>query len=206
MRFTSFERGGRKAIALAVHDGWRGLAEGETGFPGTLQALIEADGEALPSAAKTLAVAPEVRLEDVTLLPPLWSPEKIICVGLNYKDHSSESGFTQPDYPTIFGRFNSSLIAHRAPILRPPFSEQLDFEGELAAVIDKTARDVAEHEASPMSPDIRSSTTPPYATTSSRRRNGRQARTSTTLAHSTPILSRPMNCRRAAMGCIYGRG
>jgi acylpyruvate hydrolase len=147
MRFTSFERGGRKAIALAVHDGWRGLAEGETGFPGTLQALIEADGEALPSAAKTLAVAPEVRLEDVTLLPPIWSPEKIICVGLNYKDHSSESGFTQPDYPTIFGRFNSSLIAHRAPILRPPFSEQLDFEGELAAVIGKTARDVAEHEA-----------------------------------------------------------
>ena len=55
MRFTSFERGGRKAIALAVHNGWRGLAEGETGFPGTLQALIEADGEALPSAAKTLA-------------------------------------------------------------------------------------------------------------------------------------------------------
>lgn len=83
----------------------------------------------------------------MTLLPPLSNPEKIVCIGLNYKDHSAESGFKQPEYPTVFGRFNSSLIAHGAPILRPAFSEQLDYEGELAAIIGKTARDAAEEDA-----------------------------------------------------------
>jgi acylpyruvate hydrolase len=81
------------------------------------------------------------------LLPPLANPEKIICVGLNYRDHSAESGFKQPDFPTLFGRFNSSLIGHGAPLLRPPQSEQFDYEGELVAVIGKTARDVSEENA-----------------------------------------------------------
>src|ERR1700733_11608039 len=116
MRFVSFERGGRKALAAARHDEWRGLAESYYGFPGTLQMLIEAGGTALVTAGKALASAPKVQLDEVTLLPPISSGEKIICVGLNYKDHSSESGFKQPEYPTIFGRFNSSLIAHGAPI------------------------------------------------------------------------------------------
>jgi acylpyruvate hydrolase len=147
MRFVSFERGGRKALAAARHDEWRGLAESDDGFPGTLQMLIEAGGTALVTAGKALASAPKVQLDEVTLLPPISSGEKIICVGLNYKDHSSESGFKQPEYPTIFGRFNSSLIAHGAPILRPSFSEQLDYEGELAAIVGKTARDVSETEA-----------------------------------------------------------
>lgn len=147
MRFASYECGGKWGIAAAVNGGWHGLAEGDAGFPGSLQALIEAGGDALAEAGKALAGAPLVDLSSVTLLPPLSHPEKIICIGLNYTDHSAESGFKQPGYPTIFGRFNSSLIAHGAPILRPSFSEQLDYEGELVAVIGKVARDVAESDA-----------------------------------------------------------
>lgn len=147
MRFASYECGGKWGIAAAVNGGWHGLAEGDAGFPGSLQALIEAGGDALVEAGKALAGAPLVDLSSVTLLPPLSHPEKIICIGLNYTDHSAESGFKQPGYPTIFGRFNSSLIAHGAPILRPSFSEQLDYEGELVAVIGKVARDVAESDA-----------------------------------------------------------
>lgn len=147
MRFASYMTGGKHGLALKTQDGWRGLAEGEPGFPGTLQAVIAAGGDALSRAGAALAAAPAVDLGSVTLLPPLSDPEKIICIGLNYKDHSAESGFKQPDYPTVFGRFNSSLIAHGAPILRPAQSEQLDYEGELAAVIGKTARDVSEADA-----------------------------------------------------------
>jgi 2-keto-4-pentenoate hydratase/2-oxohepta-3-ene-1,7-dioic acid hydratase in catechol pathway len=76
------------------------------------------------------------------LLPPLRRPEKVICVGLNYREHSAESGFNQPDYPTLFGRFNSSLIGDGAPIVRPRASIQLDFEGELVAIIGKPGRNI----------------------------------------------------------------
>lgn len=145
MRFASYETKGRPGLALQAGTGWRGLAEGDAGFPGTLQTLIER--AALADGAARLASAPEIDLDDVTLLPPLSHPEKIVCVGLNYRDHSAESGFAQPDFPTLFGRFNSSLIAHGVPILRPRLSEQLDYEGELVAIIGKTARNVTEAEA-----------------------------------------------------------
>ena len=147
MRFASYATAGRSGLALKSDAGWRGLIDGEAGFPGTLQSVIEAGGDALARAAAALAQAPVVDLSKVMLLPPLSHPEKIICIGLNYKDHSAESGFKQPEYPTVFGRFNSSLIAHGAPILRPSFSEQLDYEGELVVVIGKAARDVAEADA-----------------------------------------------------------
>jgi len=144
MRFASYEQQGHRGIALAEGDHWRGLTAADAAFPGTLQQLVQAGGGALTRAAEVLAAAPVVDLAAVKLLPPLSAPEKIICIGLNYFDHSTESGFKQPDYPTIFGRFNSSLVAHGAPILRPALSDQLDYEGELVAVIGKTARQVSE--------------------------------------------------------------
>jgi 2-keto-4-pentenoate hydratase/2-oxohepta-3-ene-1,7-dioic acid hydratase in catechol pathway len=147
MRFASYAQNGRQGLATLVNTSWRGLTEADAAFPGTLLSLIEAGQAALAAAAATLAKAPVVDLGSVTLLPPVSNPGKIVCVGLNYTDHSAESGFKQPEYPTLFGRFNSSLIAHGAPILRPAFSEQLDYEGELVAIIGKTARDVAEADA-----------------------------------------------------------
>lgn len=147
MRFASYAQNGRQGLATLVNTSWHGLTEADVAFPGTLLSLIEAGQAALAAAAATLAKAPVVDLGSVTLLPPVSNPGKIVCVGLNYTDHSAESGFKQPEYPTLFGRFNSSLIAHGAPILRPAFSEQLDYEGELVAIIGKTARDVAEADA-----------------------------------------------------------
>ena len=104
-------------------------------------------GNRLSDAAAVLARAKPVDLDRVTLLPVLSNPGKIICVGLNYADHSAESGFKQPDYPTLFGRFNSSLIAHGAPIVRPKLSEQLDYEGELVAVIGKGGKYITKAQA-----------------------------------------------------------
>lgn len=147
MRFASYVQNGRQGLATLVNTSWHCLTEADPAFPGTLLSLIEAGQAALAAAAATLAKAPVVDLGSVTLLPPVSNPGKIVCVGLNYTDHSAESGFKQPEYPTLFGRFNSSLIAHGAPILRPAFSEQLDYEGELVAIIGKTARDVAEADA-----------------------------------------------------------
>jgi acylpyruvate hydrolase len=80
-------------------------------------------------------------------LPPLATPGKILCVGLNFAEHSRESGFEPPCYPTIFGRFASSLIGHGAPIIRPRVSDQLDYEGELVAVIGRGGKNIAAADA-----------------------------------------------------------
>lgn len=79
----------------------------------------------------------------IEYLPPFPTPEKIVCVGLNYRDHAAESGFEAPKYPALFGRFPSSLIGHGAPIVRPTVSGDLDYEGELVAIIGKPGRNIS---------------------------------------------------------------
>jgi 2-keto-4-pentenoate hydratase/2-oxohepta-3-ene-1,7-dioic acid hydratase in catechol pathway len=67
-------------------------------------------------------------------------PEKIICIGLNYRSHILESGRDAPTKPVVFTRFANSQMGHEQPMIRPSVSEQLDFEGELAVVIGKRGR------------------------------------------------------------------
>lgn len=142
MRFTRFEHNG---VGLAVeHNGaWRGLREGDANFPGTLSALVAMGGKALREAGERLSAGPAVDLGKVKVLPPFPTPPKIICVGLNYRDHSAESGFKQPDYPTLFTRFATSLVGHNAPVVRPKVSDKFDYEGELVAVIGLGGRHIA---------------------------------------------------------------
>ncbi len=143
MRFMAFcGAHGRGLAAVAYGGDARGLTEGDAGFPGHLDALIAAGPDGLRAAYDTLRAGAVVDPEAVGVLPPFARPGKIICVGLNYADHSAESGFKQPDYPTLFGRFNSSMIGHGAPMIRPRVSEQLDYEGELVAVIGAGGRHI----------------------------------------------------------------
>lgn len=147
MRFMSFVAAEAVGIAVEVGGGWRGLTSASPDFPGDLLSLIRKGGTELKDAGQKLADSPAIDLDLVKLLPPVSHPEKIVCIGLNYTDHSAESGFKQPDFPTIFGRFNSSIVPHGAALLRPEVSDQLDYEGELAAIIGRPARDVSEAEA-----------------------------------------------------------
>lgn len=87
------------------------------------------------------------RLDDVTFLPPIVDPQKIICVGLNYLTHILEGGRDVPTKPTIFTRWANTQVGHLQPMLRPNVSETLDFEGEMAVVIGKRARHVKGAEA-----------------------------------------------------------
>jgi acylpyruvate hydrolase len=88
-----------------------------------------------------------VRLDSLRLAPPIPDPEKILCVGFNYRDHASEMEFEVPPAPAIFPKFRPSLIGSGADVILPVASEQVDYEGELAAVIGRPCRGVAAEEA-----------------------------------------------------------
>ena len=143
MRFAAYRQNGVKGLAAAEGSGpFRGFAATDRKHPGTLASLVARGSEHLLAAGRSLLTGPEIDLDAVELLPPLPTPGKIICIGLNYADHSAESGFKLPDYPTVFGRFNSSLIGHGTAIVRPRLSEQLDYEGEFVAVIGQGGHDI----------------------------------------------------------------
>lgn len=86
-------------------------------------------------------------LGQITLLPPIPNPEKILCVGLNYLPHILESGRPHPEYPSFFTRYPSSIVGHDVPIERPRASREFDYEGELALVIGTDGRHIAEDDA-----------------------------------------------------------
>jgi 2-keto-4-pentenoate hydratase/2-oxohepta-3-ene-1,7-dioic acid hydratase in catechol pathway len=82
-----------------------------------------------------LEAAPEVAFDDVTWLPVIPEPRKIICVGVNYRTHRAETNHAEFTAPTLFVRFADSQAGHNAPVQIPSVSEKFDYEGELAVVI-----------------------------------------------------------------------
>lgn len=114
-------------------------------WPGLRDALA---GDGLPELSRTAQGRdPDHALADVTFLPPIPDPTKIICVGMNYEPHRIEMGRDKDPYPTLFSRFRDCLVAHGQPIVRPPVSEKLDYEGEFALVIGRGGRYIAEADA-----------------------------------------------------------
>ena len=147
MRFISYQRigngtdKGTPALGALQGDRLFGTKHGVNASR-DLASLLAAGESALKSAHDELLAGEEIDRAEITYLPPFAAPGKVICVGLNYKDHAAESGFQAPSYPALFSRFASSLIGHGAPIIRPGVSDQLDYEGELVAIIGKAGRNI----------------------------------------------------------------
>ena len=149
MRFRVLETAGREGVAVS-RDGreWHALYRGEAGFPGFPDDFIAGGPTAIRTAAE--AIARGARVADIDAahcLPPFRRAGKILCVGLNYAAHVKESGMQTPARPTVFARFNTGLVGHGYPLVRPTSSDQLDYESELAVIIGKHARHVAEETA-----------------------------------------------------------
>lgn len=90
---------------------------------------------------------PVFDLGDVDLVSPVPRPGKIICIGLNYRNHAIESGMEIPKSPIIFSKFQTSVVGSEEPILLPAGSTQVDYEAELAVVIGRQAKDVKAEDA-----------------------------------------------------------
>ena len=142
MRFVSVKRKNIEGTGIVHGDRAKVLWANTPAYPGSLDDLVKGGMAALQAAGVKLAAGEDLALSDVQLLAPLRRAPKLICIGLNYADHSKESGFDTPTYPAIFSRYNSSLMGHGAPMVRPKVSEQLDYEGELAVIIGKGGRHI----------------------------------------------------------------
>jgi 2-keto-4-pentenoate hydratase/2-oxohepta-3-ene-1,7-dioic acid hydratase in catechol pathway len=134
------------SFASGTHEAW-GVVDGTdvvdlSSRAPSLRAALAGGVDLRPTAD-----LPRHELATVSFRPPIPDPDKIICVGLNYLTHILEGGREVPKYPTIFTRFANSQVGHGQPIIRPKASITLDFEGELAVVIGKRARHVAEADA-----------------------------------------------------------
>jgi len=150
MRLVSFRAGDGEGWGVLSGDGVVDSRRLGADAPASLQGLFEACARSpglparLAARAATQAPSPAAALE---LLPCVPKPGKIICLGVNYVDHAKEGGNTVADYPTLFLRCTTSLLAHGAPLRVPRISDKLDYEAELAVVIGRRTRFVAEADA-----------------------------------------------------------
>ncbi len=149
MRIAAITQCGRRGLAAqrGLNGEFKAIFADEPNYPGSLHDLILRGKAGIEAGYRSLLTGKDIDASSISFLPPIANPEKIICIGLNYIDHTQESGFKQPDYPTLFTRVNSSLMGSGAPIIRPKLSEQLDYEGELVAVIGRGGRYIPKKDA-----------------------------------------------------------
>lgn len=144
MRLLTFKRAAGAAEPGVLSDG-RIVSLTGAGFASVIS-IIEGGGEALGKVGRYVAAAPstaKMDLSAVQLLAPVPRPNKIFCVGLNYRDHAMESNMEIPKVPTIFSKFTNSVIGSGETIILPKDSTQPDYEAELALVIGKGGRRIA---------------------------------------------------------------
>lgn len=139
MRLATFTHEGKDSWGVVTDRGVVDVGSVLRGRLATLRDALAAD--ALDEVADIVAAGREVLpLDRVTFLPVIPNPDKIICAGVNYEEHRIETNRERTDHPTIFLRLAASQIGHGAPILLPPESVELDYEGEIAVIIGKGGR------------------------------------------------------------------
>jgi 2-keto-4-pentenoate hydratase/2-oxohepta-3-ene-1,7-dioic acid hydratase in catechol pathway len=146
MKFISFLKAGGASYGVVDGDSVIDLAPIAAEIGGSLKAALER-GTLEQAGVWANGDRERIALADLELLPVIPDPDKILCVGINYLSHVKETGREIPRHPMIFTRWADSQTAHGGPIVRPAASEKLDFEGELAIVIGKTARHVRREDA-----------------------------------------------------------
>jgi 2-keto-4-pentenoate hydratase/2-oxohepta-3-ene-1,7-dioic acid hydratase in catechol pathway len=141
MRLASFQHHGRASFGVLREEE---VADLGARMPGTLRQALRAGSESLRQAADA---APRLPLAAIMLAPPVPDPDKIICVGINYRAHAGETGREVAEKPSLFLRLSRTLVAHEGAIQRPRLSTHFDFEGELAVVIGIGGRHIAARDA-----------------------------------------------------------
>lgn len=153
MKLVTFEQNGQlRSGALQGSDEAQivDLNRADSSIPTDMIQLLAGGDALIAQAAQAAANAPQdavLARSSVTLKAPIPRPGKIICIGLNYRDHAAESGQPVPDYPTVFTKYANTIIGPGESIVLPRVSDQVDYEVELGVVIGRRAKHVSEGDA-----------------------------------------------------------
>lgn len=147
MRLLTFLKDNQPTVGISHEDGVIDLSIAALDLPQDMLTLLRGEEHSMKELKK-VARNPRPHAihsaENITYLPPITNPSKIICVGLNYAKHIEEGRFAKQEnpFPVLFTRFASTLVPHNGTLIKPHCSDKFDYEGELVAVIGKKARHV----------------------------------------------------------------
>jgi 2-keto-4-pentenoate hydratase/2-oxohepta-3-ene-1,7-dioic acid hydratase in catechol pathway len=150
VNFASYNIRGRTSFGVVVGDG---IVDLRPRLGPRFQSFLDIlqAGALEETEASAAGVRPDFALSEAELLPPIPGGEKILCIGVNYANRNEElagtGGTENAKYPSMFFRAPNSLVGHNRPIIRPPESVQLDYEGEIALVIGKAGRRIPKERA-----------------------------------------------------------
>jgi len=146
MKFVSYLYQKKPSYGVIAGDGVFDLGKKfAKKYPTLRAALVAGALNTLKSAAK--GKKPNIKLKQITFLPTIPDARKIVCVGLNYREHRAETGRPDTVHPTLFARWADSQVGHEQPMLKPPESEKFDWEGELVVIIGKAGRRIPREKA-----------------------------------------------------------
>jgi len=150
VKLCTYERAGEPRLGALDGEAIVDLRAGDPALPATMLELLRGGDDALAQARRACAAAgPAARVARgaARLLPPVPNPSKLICIGLNYRDHAEEVKLPLPDRVAVFAKWNNTLVGDGAPIVIPRASYRVDYEAELAFVVGTRCRNVSEDEA-----------------------------------------------------------
>ncbi len=147
MKVVTFERNGVRSYGILENDRVLDVGNRLASRYADLRAVLAAG--ALQELLIASTQGPQTfQVEEVNFEPVIPNPQKILCVGLNYISHRTETTRPETKYPSIFTRFADTQVGHETPVLRPSFSTAFDYEGELAVVIGRRGRHISEQDVS----------------------------------------------------------
>lgn len=157
MKLLTIERGNTHSLGIKTENGIVDVAAALKEHPADNvsmdgMAVINGGSLALEALEKYVAHLPGegafyLEEEEINWGPVVTNPEKIICVGLNYRKHADETNAPYPETPILFTKYNNTLTGHKKEIAVPKVTEKLDYEVELGIVIGRIAKNVSEEDA-----------------------------------------------------------
>ena len=139
MRWISFEHNGETTFGFVNSKDHAVDLDSSSDFDSLRAALTAGQLEQLATEHRDDLGIP---LTEITFCPPILDSQKILCIGLNYREHQEETGHGGEAYPTVFARYAAVQVGHNGQLIRPIESDTLDYEGEIALVIGKKCRRV----------------------------------------------------------------
>ncbi len=144
MRLATLQTPSGPKAAVYHPEGYVDLAATDPALPASVRQILEVGPPAIQAASQAARHPRAVKIPaaGVKLLAPIPDPHKIICLGLNYRDHAAESGAAIPKEPILFSKYATALVGPAENIVLPPVSQEVDFEAELVIVVGKRGKNI----------------------------------------------------------------